>query len=959
VFNLSGFRQIFELLDGQWHRGRLKFDFVDHPRVRWVQISPRIVGTAGELILDDFAYVEQVGAILQVGAIRIDEDSERPGQRAIVQARIENVGDADARNVRAELKASAPLTVRPADVSLDRLPAGQAERIAWTLDGPRTGPSSLQVHVRAGEDQASGTLALGHALQIRSFGPVQPVAAADKPIALECVLENTGQTILNDLACQFTLGDQTAPQTLASLAPGQTAVVRAEFQPAEQSPGATAAVAVQTPALAEPLTATGQLVIGSPLGLPADRGRLSATSDQQYAMLANRFVRLAFRRNQFGFGPGELSVLRGNAWQTVAWLPRLSRLVYQDQAGNLQEQTVLVDDLPEVIGTDPVQLRFRWQHQDQDGANWNATITFELSDWSKEIQATYELGCDAAARLLAFEGPMLYALQRDEAVFPGLEWLVGDEVSSDSLDIARDHPHRIRYVIHPNMVTVPAIGFRTPGGAVGMFWDQRQRWDGKRDRPSVVFASPDRFEHQRSHLVGLFVPSVPEFVEMNQRAAARPYPVKPGSTIRLQATLLADATTDSPLAAIDGWFARYGLPDLRPLPRGTYEREIEFSMQAYLTSLWDPTTQQWWLTKGSPVMSTQGRPRGFIADLMLGALITENPALRRRLTARAEEVRALVGGEPRLDAQRFPNRADLAFANPAVASHLLATRDDQGLWRFDAEQQPQTGPFVGKDYRELGPHGAVESGTCARNAYQVLRYARISGDQQAFLDMLPTLQRLREFSVPRAAQVWEIPVHTPDLLAAADSVDAFLEAYRLSDEPRWLQAAVTWARRGLPFIYLWDDPDQPFLQGASIPVFGATWYRGSWFGRPVQWNGLRYAVALIKLSEYDDSYPWREIAERLIRSAIHQQDSEGENVALWPDYIDAIDGHKCPWVFAPRQIIDAVLKLKGRDPEPVTVKVGEDSRITVSTVGRILRATHRGKFCRWRSSTRRASRASS
>jgi hypothetical protein len=51
-----------------------------------------------------------------------------------------------------------------------------------------------------------------------------------------------------------------------------------------------------------------------------------------------------------------------------------------------------------------------------------------------------------------------------------------------------------------------------------MFWDVRQQWDGKRDQPSVVFASPDRFENQRSHLVGLFVPSVPEFVEMNQRS---------------------------------------------------------------------------------------------------------------------------------------------------------------------------------------------------------------------------------------------------------------------------------------------------------------------------------------------------------------------------------------------------------------------------------------------------------
>ncbi|MCH5377387.1 MAG: hypothetical protein JJ992_25790, partial [Planctomycetes bacterium] len=80
-----------------------------------------------------------------------------------------------------------------------------------------------------------------------------------------------------------------------------------------------------------------------------------------------------------------------------------------------------------------------------------------MASWSKEIKTRYELGCDRASKLLAFEGPMLYVVQRDEAVFPGLEWLVDDELSSGSLDIAEDHPDRVRYVPHPNMVTVPAV----------------------------------------------------------------------------------------------------------------------------------------------------------------------------------------------------------------------------------------------------------------------------------------------------------------------------------------------------------------------------------------------------------------------------------------------------------------------------------------------------------------------
>jgi hypothetical protein len=597
-----------------------------------------------------------------------------------------------------------------------------------------------------------------------------------------------------------------------------------------------------------------------------------------------------------------------------------------------------------VAGAPPNQLRFRWTRQDEDGASWNGTVTFALESWSKEIRAEYEVSCSKPAKLLGFEGPMLYVLQRDEAIFPGLEWLIGDEVSSSSLDIAKDHPDRIRYVVHPNKVTIPAVGLQSDSASVGMYWDVDQKWDGERDRPSVVFASPDRFENQRSHLVGLFLPTVPDFVDENRREAARPYPLRAGQTLRLEATLFADASDRDALAAVRRWIEAYGIPEPAPLPHESYEREIEFSMQAYLRSLWEPRERQWWLTKGNPVLSKMGRPRTFVADLMAAALITDDAVLRRRYLARAEEVRALLGGDARLDAQRFPNRADLAYANPDSASLVLASRAEDGTWRFDADQQPQEGPFVGRDYYDLGPDDALELGTCARKAYEVLRYARISGDAEAYEQMQTTLQRMESFRVPRAAQVWEVPVHTPDLLAAADAVDAFVEAHRFSGEQRWLRDAVLWAERGLPFIYLWGDPEKPYLQGGSIPVFGATWYRGSWFGRPVQWNGLRYAVALLRLSKYDDSYPWRQIAEVVIRSAIWQQEPRGENVALWPDAISAIDGEKSPWIFGPHQIIDAVLRLVGRDPEPTTAIVGYgQQRVHVTAVGTIDGAAHRGR----------------
>ncbi len=928
--------------DGQWHHARLKFDFTQNPKVRWVQVAARIEGQAGELLLDDVSYVDRVGVLLRVGAMRLEEDRDLPGEACLVRAKIENVGDAEVTGIQAALTLPEGLTATPAEMKIERLAPDRATRAVWKVRGARREACRFEVTARAGNVEDHSQLDLRPGLALRSFGPVSPVVLVGEPAVIECVLENRGQVILANPVGEFTFASETSRQTLPAIPPGRTAVLRPVHPPGAIAAGPDHGQRRGRRDCGQ--ADGGQLADywrrrdAAQGGRPAD-----ARVENDFAVLENSRLRLAFRRQSFGFGPGELGVASGSGWKTVAWLPQLSRLVYRDKAGARCERVIYAEESPEVTKADPAQLRFRSTFQDGDGSRWTVAVAFELADWAKEVSTRYEVSCDHAAQLLAFDGPMVYALERKEAIFPGLEWLIGDEVSSSSLDIAEDHPDRNRYVVHPNMITIPAIGLTGTSATVGLLWDVHQLWDGTRDRPSAVFASPDRVQNQRSHLAGLFLPTVPDFVDRNQREATRPYKLKANRPVRLQAKVLADAAAPSPLAVVERWIQLQGLPEPAPLPRGSYEREIEFSMLAYLQSLWLPESKQWWTTKGNAVLSATGRPRSFIADLMVGALMIRDEELRRRCRARAEEVRALVGGEPRLDAQRFPNRADLAFANPAAAAQLLALRGQDGGWRFDADQHHDSGPFVGMDYYELGPDDALELGTCARKAYEVLRYARIAGDPEAYERMQETLALMERFQVPRAAQVWEIPVHTPDVLAAADAVDAYVEAFRFAGDRRWLDDAVLWAKRGLPFIYLWSDAEKPYLVGGSIPVFGATWYRGSWFGRPVQWNGLRYAFALLRLSEHDDSMPWRKLAETLIRSAIHQQEPQGLNVALWPDAISAIDGEKSPWIFGPNQILEGIFKLLDRDQEPATTIVGSPGRqVHLSTMGKIVGAAHKG-----------------
>lgn len=917
--------------DGRWHRARLKYDFTGDPKVKLVHFAARIVGSAGELLLDDISYVERVGALLEFRRVDLEEDPQRPGERGTLRATLENKGDEPAGNVFASLTAPAGLTPSPAQLPLGPLTPDATATAVWSLEGARSQASELRLSARSGDTSAETVLKIAPRLEIHSFGPVSPVAAIGRQTFVECVLKNPGNAILVKPRAEFTLPTGSVVQAVDRIAPGATVVLRAELRPSQQAPATPLAVRVAAENVAEQPSAKSVLVVGADTRLPEPSGQLLAAVTRDWALLENKNLRLAFRRNQFGFGPGEISLRTPAGWKTVAWLPRLGRVVMQQTDGWRVDTAVHTGHPLGTRQSDPVGLRFPWTGP----AGCKLAVTFELGSDDKVISADYELTSDSPQQLVALEGPMIYVLDRQEAVLPGLEWLVDDEVSSSTLDIAEDHPDRIRYAVHPNMIAIPAIGVHTRAGTVGLLWDIHQQWDGQRDRPSAVFASPDRFENHRSHLMGLFLPTVPEFVDEDQREAARPYPMRPGAPLRLTCEIYADGEADDALAAIDQWIDLFGLPEPAPLPHGSYEKEVEFSMRAYLDSLWVPEEQQWWTTKGGGVLSDKGRPRTFVADLLIGALLSPDENVRKACRARADEVLALMGGEPRLDAQRLGEQADMALANPGEAAGLLASRGNDGAWRFDADQKRGV-PFAGMDYHELGPDNAVELGTCARNAFVVLRYARIAGDHDAYQRMVPTLERMEQFRVPRAAQVWEVPVHTPDILAAADAVDAYLEAYRISGEPRWLRNAVTWARRGLPFLYLWDDPQKPFLRGASTPVFGATWYRGSWFGRPVQWNGLRYANALLDLAEHDRSYPWRQIAETVVRSAIHQQDLEGENVALWPDNISAIDSAKCDWVFGPRMILSAVLKLIGRPEDPQTLILGEgDRRIPITTIGQI------------------------
>jgi len=140
--------------------------------------------------------------------------------------------------------------------------------------------------------------------------------------------------------------------------------------------------------------------------------------------------------------------------------------------------------------------------------------------------------------------------------------------------------------------------------------------------------------------------------------------------------------------------------------------------------------------------------------------------------------------------------------------------------------------------------------------------------------------------VPRGAQTWEIPLHTPDILAAAHLVRAYTLGYELSGDTRLLEQARSWAWTGVPFVYLTAPTPAPVGLYNTIAVLGATGWRAPvWIGLPVQWCGLVYADALYRFAGHDPGGPWKRLADGIVSAGVQHTWplSDADRGGLLPD----------------------------------------------------------------------------
>ena len=450
-------------------------------------------------------------------------------------------------------------------------------------------------------------------------------------------------------------------------------------------------------------------------------------------------------------------------------------------------------------------------------------------------------------------------------------------------------------------ITLPLMAIQKDGRYIGLAWQPDPAF-------CALFDSPDRHFASGGHVMGILYPGS----DGNSRAEGSLLPyeskwLRAGQTLTLHATLLGGKGT-SVVPAVQKYVALRGLP---ALPK------TGLSLQKYVD-----LAAAGWLDSG---LSEGGRyrhalPGDFKPQPAADAVVymewlanqTESDSMAARLRSASHTALSQVPA----NGLNFDGVGHIRYPLPALlyghveenverarqtGRRLLAQFTQEGTIPY---RRAATGPDYGRTH--FAPDA---NGLTAQVVASLLESASVCGDPELVRQGIKYLGALDRFagSAPRGAQTWEVPLHTPDILASAYLVRAYTLGYALSGDAHYLESARHWAWTGVPFVYLTPPVTEPVraesgsvsqaaFKGvaadpagtySTIAVYGATqWVSPNWMGRPVQWCGLVYADALYRLSKYDPNPIWKTLADGITLSGMQQtwrRGGDARRQGLLPD----------------------------------------------------------------------------
>lgn len=632
-------------------------------------------------------------------------------------------------------------------------------------------------------------------------------------------------------------------------------------------------------------------------------------------ILETSALRLTFLKEGDDFTGFTLESCSDGQWHTMAKTTPLSHLIYKDKAGNRHEVSLNAQSCE----ADNHSLKLRGTFTDVDGATWTLYTTFARTISPYRIEVDYRLETSQPCHYYRWLGPCLYVgegsfgAQKDEAIFPGLEYLIGDEPSSDTRFAAEKYANRT--VPHPYKITMPLMAVSHEGRAAGLIWDENQVWGGAWRYPATLFSSPNRVQDgAANHWLALFTPGVDSRrLNEGQHEAHNAFGISPTNAQTLSAYIVA-VPQDGVISILREWVDTYGLPPL-PDPGHNYRENVDLCIESYLDVAWDEDAAGWhhtladpWGPRFEPILANQlwrysRWPEG-------------NPVFRarardqvRQAIPRAFEKQPAPHNVPRLElALTYGNVAASLESAAEAARELIAEQQADGSWGWTPEAIADVGEFKTAERIDLmGKAQDSATGFTSSKVIPVLKYALATGDAAAVNSVKRAADWCNSQKRPEGAQTWELHLHVPDVLAVPYLINLNLGVYDLTGDDTYLKAANRWAWTGLPFTFLWNPGYRPVMRYGTVPVFGVTFHDvQSWFGVIVHWNGLWYADALFRLAAYqqtDGPIDWYELAEGITRHGMQEQALTGEYKGMYPDAFSTVKGdEEYTWWLNPQLI---------------------------------------------------------
>lgn len=616
-------------------------------------------------------------------------------------------------------------------------------------------------------------------------------------------------------------------------------------------------------------------ILGSVLetvGQNNPNNKRTSYSGETFSM-ENQYIKLNFYKRVLGWGWGEVLTPSG---KMMAVLEHLGEIKLQDQDIPVrfvaETYSKKKTENGEEVVFDVASVVVREVLEGTSFENWMAypytepaitgTVTFTVDNDSRFVKLKYRLKSTGNYNAQYIRGPWLkigetsFETQKTDALLPGVDWAIEKEWTSGT-DFFKD-PWAMRFVPHPNKVSVPVMAISYNGTGVGLSWNPKQtasRWFNYRAHgPQPVFASPNFIDRKNNHLMGLMVPDASIQGHENEVVAEIPLELKIDQTINFDAELwLSDGNS---VAVLTDWVKQHGLPEPSE-PRWPHKETLDRIAAAYNTNFWHEG-------KGFGLIQ---RPEKSIKPNVPDFLLRYIKENKRSKTAR--ELQTKIDWS----LSQMSNGSKTQNELIREGNKLLAEQKSDGSFVFNPDVIDKDDFKVATTFIEpMGLRGETALDITIRPATRLLEIGIETKDQR-FLDAAQkAFDFCMDYQRPEAGDFWETPLHAANLLAAGHAAVGNYLAYKEFKDEKYRKKAIYWMRTLLAFTHLWE-PDNLSMMYYTKPVLSSSdWYFANWVRDHVQWEVLAVfadvAQNKLKWDEIDPDIDWLRYQEGITNAAI-------------------------------------------------------------------------------------------